>query len=177
MSETGPSAAILDASYSGLDFQPLPLLRNPHVQTVLGLFLSGPPFNYPTRQHVVWLADGDGLVLHDTVPTGWRPGDRIAVLVHGLTGSHASPGIQRVARLLLARRLRVVRLDLRGAGKGLPLARVTYPGGRSNDLRAALAEVHCWSPTSPLVLIGLSLGGNIALKLAGEAADQPVPGL
>jgi predicted alpha/beta-fold hydrolase len=147
------------------------------VQTVLGLFLSGPPFNSPTRRHVVWLPDGDGLLLHDTIPPGWRTGGRIAVLVHGLTGSHASSGIQRLARLLLARRLRVVRLDLRGAGKGLPLARTTYHGGRSDDVRAALAEVHRWSPASPLVLIGQSLGGNIALKLAGEAANRPVPGL
>jgi predicted alpha/beta-fold hydrolase len=177
MSETLPPAAILDSSFSCLDFRPLPLLRNPHVQTVLGLFLSGPPFNYPTRQQVVWLPDGDGLLLYDTVPPGWRPGDRIAVLIHGLTGSHASPGIQRLARLLLPRRVRVVRLDLRGAGKGIPLARATYHGGRSNDLRAALAEVHRWSPTSPLVVIGQSLGGNIALKLAGEAANRPVPGL
>ena len=31
-------------------------------------------------------------------------------------------------------------------------------------------------PGSPLALIGFSLGGNIVLKLAGEAADRPVPG-
>jgi predicted alpha/beta-fold hydrolase len=66
-----------------------------------------------------------------------------------------------------------VRLDLRGAGKGLPLARRSYHAGRSDDVRAALDEVHRWSPTSPVALVGISLGGNIALKLAGEAADHP----
>ncbi|HTU92725.1 MAG TPA: alpha/beta fold hydrolase, partial [Gemmataceae bacterium] len=30
---------------------------------------------------------------------------------------------------------------------------------------------------SPLLLIGLSLGGALSLRLAGEAANQPVPGL
>jgi predicted alpha/beta-fold hydrolase len=71
----------------------------------------------------------------------------------------------------------VVRLDLRGAGMGISLARACYHGGRSDDVRAALAEMHRWSPASPLFVAGVSLGGNIALKLAGEAAGHPVPGL
>ena len=177
MSDPLSSTTLADTARSAFDFCPLHLLRNGHVQTVLGQLLPGPPFTYPTRRHVIWLPDGDGLVLHDTAPAGWRPGDRVAVLAHGLCGSHASPQVQRLARLLLAECLRVVRLDLRGAGKGLPLARLPNHAGRSEDVRAMLAEVHRWSPASPLLLIGLSLGGNLALKLAGEAAGRPVPGL
>ncbi len=177
MSAPFSSGADVDVARSAFDFRPLHWLRNGHVQTVLGQLLPGPPFTYPTRRHVVWLPDGDGLVLHDTVPANWQPGDRIAILVHGLTGSHASAKVRRLARLFLAERLRAVRLDLRGAGKGLPLARLPNHAGRSDDVRAALAEVHRWSPASPLLLIGLSLGGNLALKLAGEAAEHPVPGL
>src|SRR5262249_5880604 len=52
-----------------------------------------------------------------------------------------------------------------------------YHGGRSDDLRAALEVVHGWTPASPITLVGFSLGGNLALKLAGEAADRPVPRL
>jgi predicted alpha/beta-fold hydrolase len=144
---------------------------------MLGHFLRGPELTHPSRPHNLWLPDGDGLVLHDSVPRGWRPGDPLALVIHGLSGSHRSRHVQRMARLLLGRRLRVVRLDLRGAGLGISLARVCYHGGRSDDARAALAEMHRWSPASPLFVIGVSLGGNIALKLAGEAADQPVPGL
>jgi uncharacterized protein len=33
------------------------------------------------------------------------------------------------------------------------------------------------TPAAPLVVVGMSLGGNIALKLAGEAAERPFPGL
>src|SRR5436309_3338790 len=91
MNHTLASAALVDSARSLLDFHPLPLLRNGHLQTVLGHLLPGPSFSYPTRQHVLWLPDGDGLLLHDTVPAGWRPGDRVAVVVHGLGGSHASP--------------------------------------------------------------------------------------
>jgi predicted alpha/beta-fold hydrolase len=165
------------SSAGACEFRPLPLLGNPHVQTLLGHWLTGPALAHPTRPYTLLLPDGDALVLHDTTPTGWRPGGPVAVVLHGLAGSAASGGVQRMAALLLARRLRVVRLDLRGAGKGLPLARRFYHGGCSDDARAALAEVHRWAPASPLLLVGISLGGNIALKLAGEAADDPVPGL
>src|SRR5260370_14671968 len=71
------------------DFRPLPLLGNPHIQTLLGHLLPGPEVRLPTRRHILRLPDGDGLVLHDTMPPAWQPGGPIAVLVHGLTGSHA----------------------------------------------------------------------------------------
>jgi predicted alpha/beta-fold hydrolase len=156
-------------------FRPLPLLSNPHVQTLLGHWLRGPACPAPDRQQIVWLPDGDGLLLYDNTPIGWRPPGRIALLVHGLTGSHASMQVQWLAAYLLDRRVRVARMDLRGAGRGLALARGTYHGGRSEDVRAALEAVHAWSPTSPLLLLGVSLGDNLALKLAGESADNPVP--
>jgi len=159
------------------DFCPLPLLSNPHVQTVLGYYLPGPTLKHPSTRHVLWQPDGDGLLLHDSVPDRWRPGSRIALLLHGLSGSARSAQILRLAHYLLSQGLRVVRMDMRGAGEGLPLARRCYHAGRSDDVRAALAEVHRWSPASPLVLVGVSLGGNQALKLAGESAEQPVPGL
>ena len=159
------------------EFQPLPLLRNPHIQTVLGALVPGLDCPLPDERSVVRLADGDCLVLHNNTPLGWKDGDPLALLVHGLSGSHLSPHIRRLAALLLARRARVVRMDLRGTGAGLPLARGVYHAGRSDDLRAVLAELHARSPASPLLLIGLSLGGALSLRLAGEAAKQPVPGL
>lgn len=156
-----------------LAFRPLPLLSHPHIQTLLGHFLPGPTVSLPTREEIVRLPDGDGLVLHDNVPPGWAPGERIAVLIHGLTGSHNSPGVKRVAARLLGHGLRTVRLDQRGAGKGLPLARGAYHAGRSDDIRAALETVHHWSPASPIVLIGISLGGALVLKTAAEAVEHP----
>jgi len=73
--------------------------------------------------------------------------------------------------------VRVFRIDLRGAGRGAALARRAYHAGCSDDVRAAAAAIHRWCQDSPLLLAGFSLGGNVALKLAGEAAADPVPGL
>jgi predicted alpha/beta-fold hydrolase len=158
-------------------FRPLFWLRNPHAQTVAGVVWKGSAFPYPTVRRRVRLPDGDQLVLHDTVPAGWRTGDPIAVLLHGLGGSHRSGGIVRMARLLLARGIRTVRLDLRGAGAGFHLARGCYNAGCSADVRVALQAIHRSTPDSPLWLAGISLGGNVALKLAGETADHPVANL
>jgi predicted alpha/beta-fold hydrolase len=123
------------------------------------------------------LSDGGRLVLHDSVPESWRPGQRIALLVHGLGGSHQSGYMERTAGRLVRRGLRAVRIDLPGCGHGVHLSRRTYNGACSEDVRAAAAEVRRWAPTSPLALLGFSLGGNIVLKLAGEAASRPVAGL
>jgi predicted alpha/beta-fold hydrolase len=172
-----PTSSKLQQQLTGFDFRPLPLLRNPHVQTVLGALVPGLDCPVPDQRRILHLLDGDALVLHNNTPPGWKPGDPLALLVHGLSGSHASAHIRRLAALLLARRVRVVRMDLRGAGAGLSLARNIYHAGRSSDVRAALEELHTWSPSSPLLLLGLSLGGALVLRMAGESADRPPPGL
>ena len=158
------------------DFRPLPLLGHPHIQTLLGHILPGPTVSLPTREQVHPPARRrrPGAATTTCRPVGGRAAGS-ALLVHGLTGSADSPGVRRIAARLLAHGLRTVRIDQRGAGKGLTLARGAYHAGRSDDVRAALEEVHRWSPDSPIALVGVSLGGNLVLKAAGETAEHPVP--
>jgi predicted alpha/beta-fold hydrolase len=68
-------------------------------------------------------------------------------------------------------------MDLRGVGAGERLARRTYHGGCSEDVRAVADAIHQENPAAPLILAGMSLGGNIVLKLAGESASKPLAGL
>jgi predicted alpha/beta-fold hydrolase len=68
-------------------------------------------------------------------------------------------------------------MDLRGVGAGEKLAQRTYHGGCSDDVRAAANFFQQENPNAPLILLGMSLGGNIVLKLAGEAAAKPLTGL
>jgi uncharacterized protein len=159
------------------EFRPLPLLSNGHVQTLLGTLFPGQALADPAVEYRASLSDGDQMAFHENSAPSWQPGDRIALLVHGLGGSHRSRHIQRIARLLLPHGWRVIRLDLRGCGNGLPLARHCYHGGCSDDVRAVAAEIARMHPTSPLTVIGVSLGGNIVLKMAGEVNEHPVPNL
>lgn len=159
------------------EFRPLPLLSNPHLQTFLGYYLPGPRLTSPPREHVVVLPDGDAIVLHDNSPLSWKEGQAIVLLIHGLSGSADSSQLHRLGYHLINRGVRVVRMDMRGAGKGLPLARGVYHAGRTDDIRHALATIHHWSPGSELIMVGLSLGGALVLRLAGLASQNPVPGL
>jgi uncharacterized protein len=159
------------------DFRPFPLLRNPHVQTVLANFMRSPQFRRPVREVQVRLPDGDRLILHDSKPSAWRDCGPVVLLVHGLGGTHQSSYMQRVTLSLLNRGWRAVRMDARGCGRGAGLARKLYNAGDSEDVRAAIEEIRRWCPGSPVTLLGFSLGGNLVLKLAGEAGERPVAGL
>lgn len=172
-----PNGEWLSVSQQAHTFRPLPLLSNPHVQTLLGTCLPDWPVRMPAVERTVTLPDGDRLIVQDSHATDWRDGDPIALLVHGLSGSHASGYMRRLARLLMPQRVRVIRFDLRGSGRGLALARQSYHAGCSGDIRATALDLHHEAPRSPIFLIGFSLGGNIVLKLAGEAGLEPLPGL
>ena len=62
-----------------------------------------------------------------------------AVLVHGLAGCAEASYVVRLGRRLLHQGIRVVRINLRGAGAGFGLARGIYHAGRSDDLREVVA--------------------------------------
>jgi len=158
-------------------FQPHPLLPTGHLQTLAGILLPQNVVKEEARQHRVLLDDGDRIVLHDDCPAAWSSGDRTALLIHGLAGSHASPYMQRIAGKLNQRGVRTFRMDLRGCGAGEGLARLPYHSGRSEDAAAGLRKIAEVCPGSPTTLIGFSLGGNIILKLLGESASDLPPQL
>jgi len=154
-----------------LSFRPVPLLNNPHLQTIVAsqLRLGRPP---PSETQLIDLEDGDQLAVEVSTPPAWQSSDRTAVLIHGLGGYHGSPYMVRIARKLFALGVRVIRMNQRGCGSGVGLARWPYHAGRSHDLLELLTRIKNSSPDSPIVVAGFSLGGNVALKLAGEMGDR-----
>lgn len=158
-------------------FEPHPWVRGGHAQTVVGRYLPGPKRSLPSTYSEIMLADGDRLCVLESTPPGWIPGSPTALLVHGLAGCARSPYVVRVAARLVDLGIRVVRMNLRGAGLGFGIARGIYHAGRTDDLRAVAEWMAARSGNSPTALVGFSLGANLVLKLAAEAVDHPVPGL
>jgi predicted alpha/beta-fold hydrolase len=158
-------------------FRPHPLLFGGHLQTLAGVYLPGPATAYRAVRHQVAVSDDDAVVLHDDCPAGWRPGDRTALLLHGLSGCHTSQYMQRIAAKLNDAGIRTFRKDLRGCGAGANLARLPYHSGRSDDAVAALRFIAELCPASPATIIGFSLGANIVLKLLGELGASQCSGL
>jgi predicted alpha/beta-fold hydrolase len=154
------------------EFRPHPFFPTGHLQTLAGVYLPRTMRKETAQQQRVALADGDQIVLHDDCPPAWRPGGRTALLIHGLAGCHSSLYMQRIAAKLNERGVRTFRMDLRGCGAGVGLARLPYHSGRSEDAAAALRRIAEICPGSPATLIGFSLGGSITLKLLGESRSE-----
>jgi hypothetical protein len=126
------------------------------------------------------LPDGTGDTLLASLDRPARPhaGAPLAILIHGLTGAEDSLYIFTLARLLLDRGRRVLRLNLRGAGPSRPLCGEHYYAGRSQDLRALLSLLPGELTRDGLLAVGYSLGGAMLLKYLGEeghrlGADRP----
>ena len=157
-------------------FEPHPLVPNGHLQTIIGRYIVGPRRCIPSVYHELDLAGGDRLSVLDSVPRRWALGDPVAVLIHGLSGCARSPYVVRLAVRLHRKGVRVVRMNLRGAGSGFGLARGIYHAGKTDDVRRVVEWAAKRSPDSPVALVGFSLGANLVLKLAAEAQADPLAG-
>jgi len=168
-------------------------LRGAHQQTLAASCWHGRLPQYSAVPRKITFDDGDVVVVHDDCPVGWQPGDRAALLMHGLVGSHQSPLLVRLATKLNQVGIRVFRWDMRGCGAGAGLARLPYHAGCSQDLHRVVNSVLTWcrsDSTAPMAeehdpnahqpflnLLGVSLSGNILLKYLGEAPERTPPEL
>jgi len=95
-------------------------------------------------------------------------GERAALLLHGLGGSAESPYLVPIAAALAARGWTSLRLNLRGADRsGADL----YHAGLTADLPRVLAAPP-FAAARRIALIGVSLGGHLALRFATESDDS-----
>lgn len=154
-------------------FRPARLLRSGHAQTLAGVYLPGGPAPDPksTVQHVIPLADGDAVVVHEDRPPTWAAGNRVAILVHGLAGSHESGYMQRTAARLNDAGICTFRFDMRGCGAAYTLAQHPAHSGRVSDLLTALSFIEQRCKNSPLSAFGFSLGGNLLLNTLAEIGN------
>ncbi|MBV8376071.1 MAG: alpha/beta fold hydrolase [Verrucomicrobia bacterium] len=147
-------------------FLPPLFLRNGHVQTILPTLLRR---QYPIvfRRERLELGDGDFLDLD------WATGgaDRLGILSHGLEGTSEDGSIRGMATLLQKAGWDVLAWNFRGCGREKNRLLRFYHSGETEDLAAVVALAA--ARYSQIVLIGLSLGGNVTLKYLGEGACHP----
>jgi len=106
----------------------------------------------------------------------WQPARRqhpTLVTWHGLEGSATSAYMLATAAKAFARGFNVVRMNVRNCGGTEHLTPTLYHGGLTNDLRVVINELISQDRLPGIIIAGFSLGGNLALKLAGEYADKP----
>lgn len=90
------------------------------------------------------------------------------ILLHGLNGSSHAHYMRGIASKAFGRGLNVVRLNQRNCGDTEHLSEGLFHSGLTSDVRAVLNELLTVDRLPAVSLAGYSLGGNLALKLAGE---------
>jgi uncharacterized protein len=148
-------------------FEPHPLLRGPHAQTIFPTLLRPVPA-LDLRRERLELPDGDFVNLAWAGP---ERGPRLAVLIHGLTGGFQSKYLRGTARELIVRGWRVVILQLRGGGDEPNRHARCYHHGDTGDLRHLWRVLRQREPRVRMAAAGWSLGANVLLKALGEEGD------
>jgi predicted alpha/beta-fold hydrolase len=105
----------------------------------------------------------------DTAPT--------LVLLHGLEGSSMAHYMRGISDKAWATGWNIVRLNQRNCGGTERLSRGLYHSGLTHDVQFVLRELLERDRTPAVAVAGYSLGGNLALKLAGELGDAAPQGL
>jgi predicted alpha/beta-fold hydrolase len=93
------------------------------------------------------------------------------LLLHGLEGSSSAHYMAGMSDKAWAAGWNVVRLNQRNCGGTEHLSRGLYHSGLTHDPRTVLQELIDRDRLPAIAIAGYSLGGNLALKLAGEFAD------
>lgn len=151
-------------------FTPAIGLGNCHLQTIFSRFHRPEPW---IRTQCQWLdtPDGDRLALHtpaQLVDDSTRP---LVLILHGLEGSVESPYAQGLMHSLQAQNFQVAVMHFRGCG-GIPnLLPRAYHSGDSEDPRWVAMQLRNRYPSTPLMAVGYSLGGNVLLKWLGEDGE------
>ncbi len=99
------------------------------------------------------------------------------VALHGLEGSSSAHYMRGIADKGFRAGFNVVLLNQRNCGGTERYGPGLYHSGLTSDARVVLGELSDKHGIDCVVVAGYSLGGNLALKLAGEYGDAPPPQL
>lgn len=145
----------------------IPIVRNPHLLTIASNFWPRQidESQFPPARRVYETAPHTKILVVEHQPPGTHRGQ--ILLLHGLEGSGDAGYIRSFAQAALLRGFGVHRSNMRTCGGTESLSETMYHSGLTGDTRHVLEQLR-ERQVGPLILAGFSLGGNVALKLAGE---------
>src|SRR3954470_16191448 len=152
------------------DYVPKRGLRNGHAMTVYcwARRRTFPHLPSPTERHFE-VERGTRVLAH----CYWQPGPAthpVLMALHGLEGSSSAHYMRGLADKAFARGFSAILLNQRNCGGTEHLAETLYPSGLTHDADRVIHEL-VDEGINRIVVAGYSLGGNLALKLAGDYGD------
>lgn len=142
-------------------------MKSGHVNTLFRHFFSN-NIVHPFKREALLLDEGFHLHL-DWFCQNQSPNKKLLLFTHGLESSSFSPDIQQTIPQAQKLGFDVLAYNCRNCAQGEPLeAGAFYHSGLSSDLAQVVNHVIKNQHYQSIVLVGLSMGGNITLKYLGE---------
>ena len=160
------------------DFMPPLWLRSAKIQTALAssklrlLYCRG----FDNRSEKLILDTGDGLRTSCYINRHPSPKGMI-ILMHGWMGRPQSTYVLSAAKTLFDNGFSTARVTLPDHGDAATLNREMVPITRDTFLCGAVRQICDLDPSLPVGLMGFSMGGNCALRVARETAQDEIPQL
>lgn len=165
---------------SSENFRPSGLLRNRHMQSML---VSSPPRKWRIKNRVrdyqahsqfeiVATPKGPRLLAKRTLAKNGQPKARV-ILLHGWEGCVDSSYLLALGNQLWQSGCETIRLNFRDHGTSHFLNVGLFHSCRLDEVSDAV-KILASDSEVPVFLIGFSLGGNFALRVANRAHDFPI---
>lgn len=149
-----------------------PLYVNGHVQTIYAWARPRTFPRLPAPEARFFDVAQDARVLAHCHWHADRSRHPTLLLLHGLEGSSSAHYMGGMADKAWTGGWNVVRLNQRNCGETEHLSRGLYHSGLTHDPLFVLREIVEKDGIRAVAVAGYSLGGNLALKLAGELGDS-----
>jgi len=156
-------------------------MKNPHIQTAWGSsklrVLGKNPMLDRTRELIIDAGNGIRLLgCHSVQPA--NPSNGLTLLIHGWEGSCDSAYILSTGKYLFNKGYDIFRLNLRDHGNSHHLNEGLFHGALIEETSRAIQNIAALACGKPFYIVGFSLGGNFALRIAlRQTADSPIANL
>jgi predicted alpha/beta-fold hydrolase len=161
-------------------FKPSPWARSAHLQTIFGslrLRLRGEnPMLNTSREILIPAGDGTRLLGYHSRQTD-RPAKGQIILLHGWEGSADSTYVLSTGGTLYGQGYDIFRLNLKDHGNSHHLNQALFHGALTEETAQAIDTICGLAPEQSNYLIGFSLGGNFALRIALRQSTFPIRNL
>jgi hypothetical protein len=155
-------------------------LRNPHLQTILSSLkirtLGQKKLDLEAREVLVDAGDGVRLLgFHTSQESGSSRG--LILLLHGWEGGADSTYMLTTGGFFYRKRYDIFRLNLRDHGDSHHLNEGLFNSSLIEETHRAVQNIADTQGNLPFFIVGFSLGGNFAMRMALRQARHPIRNL
>jgi uncharacterized protein len=154
--------------------------RNSHVQTILGSLnmraCGRNPLVECAREMIIEGGNGVRLLGYHSLQSLERARG-LVTLIHGWEGSSDSTYVLSTGKHLYDKGYDIFRLNLRDHGNSHHLNEGLFHGALIEETFQAIYNISHLSENRPYYIIGFSLGGNFALRIAVRHSSSKIPNL